>query len=188
MGALALLCIVLGIFPNSIMGLINNAAGSITSERAVVYNSMIVAVSGTTLSMAFIVLTAGIVTLGVLCFMGYKGRIYKTRVYETWDCGFEGLNSRMQFSGQGFIKSFNRVLSGTFVVNKTVEYTKGHLTSDGIKYDIDISDNLEKSMYTPVKQLVKIVSSKVQKLQHGFIQSYLAYVFIVLVLLMIFYL
>lgn len=188
MGGLTFLCLILGVFPSIVMGLMNNISNSINQEGAVVYNSIVIGVSNTGLSIIILSTVAVGITLVTLCFMRYKEKIYKTRIYETWDCGFGGLNSRMQFSGQGFIKSFNKVLSGTFVVNKTVKYSKGHLTSEGIKFDIDISDNLEKSMYNPIQQIVKVIALKVQRLQHGFIQSYLAYVFIALVLLMIFYL
>ena len=188
MGGLAFLCLILGVFPSIVMGLMNNISNSINQEGAVAYNSIVIGVSNTGLSIVILGAAAGIITLITFCFMKYKEKMYKTRVYETWDCGFGGLNSRMQFSGQGFIKSFNRVLSGTFIVNKTVEYSKGHLTSEGIKFDIDIRDNVEKSMYNPIRQMIKVIASKVQRLQHGFIQSYLAYVFIILVLLMIFYL
>jgi hydrogenase-4 component B len=188
MGGLAFLCLILGVFPSILMGLMNNISNSINQEGAIVYNSIVIGVSNTGLSIIILSTVAVGISLVTLCFMNNKEKIFKTRIYETWDCGFGGLNSRMQFSGQGFIKSFNRVLSGTFVVNKTVEYSKGHLTSEGIKFDIDIRDNLEKSMYNPIRQIIKVVASKVQRLQHGFIQSYLAYVFIILVLLMIFYL
>jgi hydrogenase-4 component B len=188
MGILGLACLIIGIYPNMLMGFLRNITSGVNQGSPVIYNSLIIAISNTGLSMILAALCAGIITLAVICSIRYKNKKYKARIYGTWDCGYDGLNSRMQFSGQGYIKSFNRLLSGTFVVNKTVEYTKGHLTSDGIKFDIDISDNVEKSIYTPVRQLVRIVTKKAQKLQHGFIQAYLAYVFIVLILLMIFYL
>jgi NADH:ubiquinone oxidoreductase subunit 5 (subunit L)/multisubunit Na+/H+ antiporter MnhA subunit len=188
MGGLAFLCLIFGVFPSIVMGLINNISNSINQEGAIAYNSIVIGVSNTGLSIVILGAAAGIITLVTFCFMKYNEKIHKTRIYETWDCGFGGLNSRMQFSGQGFIKSFNRVLSGTFIVNKTVEYSKGNLTSEGIKFDIDISDNVEKSIYNPIRQIIKTIASKMQRLQHGFIQSYLAYVFIILVLLMIFYL
>ena len=111
MGVLAVLCLGTGLFPMAVFNVLDRVAASLggVSQAAhmqggFLFVSSPIAIPGNSISpLSLLCALAGIVLVSLVV-VRIVGGTYIERKYGTWDCGFEALNARMQYTATGFSK------------------------------------------------------------------------------------
>jgi hydrogenase-4 component B len=108
----------------------------------------------------------------------YHGRLRRA---PAWDCGFPGLNARMQDSAEGYGQPIKQIFEPFFRLER-------HHPSPfdaQPQYRSRFEDRLWYWLYVPLIRAVERVSALVGVLQHGRIAVYLIYSFVTLLLLLL---
>jgi hydrogenase-4 component B len=194
MGALAVACIVLGVFPGSMVALLNPVIASLTgavfSGEVGLDGGMLVLSKGTATGIAPEVL-AGLLLLMVLLPVGggvlVGGRL-RRRVEMTWACGLEKVEPRMQYTATGLSKPIHIIFSTIYRARHEVEVSEesSPYFRAQVRYETKIESVFLRYFYEPVVTFLLRAVGFMQRLQTGRVQSYLAYLFIVLVILLLF--
>ncbi|MFM8333891.1 MAG: hydrogenase 4 subunit B, partial [Candidatus Methylumidiphilus sp.] len=106
---------------------------------------------------------------------------------EPWDCGFGGLDARMQYTGTAFSMPIRRVFAPVFDAEETIaEKTAGPNSwqTTALNYQLHVADKSWNYFYAPAARLVFWLSRGVGRLQTGNIRTYLAYSFFTLLILL----
>jgi NADH:ubiquinone oxidoreductase subunit 5 (subunit L)/multisubunit Na+/H+ antiporter MnhA subunit len=188
MAWLAAGCFVLGLFPASMLLVLNRVGTSLTgwglSDEALVSGWLwLVPTTPEEASYSpviFLVVIVGVVLLTILLVRRfYHGRV---RYSHPWDCGFPEQTARMQDTADAFGQSIRHVFGPIYLM-------KRHLpgADDPVpRFTLKIEDRHWYWLYLPVARLAEFVSSRVALLQRGRISIYLLYSFITLIALLVF--
>ncbi len=105
---------------------------------------------------------------------------------DTWDCGTP-LSSRTEYSAAGFSNPINRIFRSIYRPHTEVrtEYTSSTLIKRKISFSSTIEPVFERYLYAPVAALVIALARRVGVIQKGSIQAYLAYIFVILLVLLV---
>jgi hydrogenase-4 component B len=105
---------------------------------------------------------------------------------DTWDCGTP-LSSRTEYSAAGFSEPINRIFRSIYRPHTEVrtEYTSSTLIKRKISFSSTIVPVFERYLYAPVTALVIALARRVGIIQKGSIQAYLAYIFVILLVLLV---
>jgi hypothetical protein len=123
-------------------------------------------------------MVVGVTALGILLIR----RLYPTRERRgpAWDCGFPGLNARMQDTAEGFGQPIRRMFTPFFDLDR--EFPSPFDSRP--RFHVKATDRFWRWLYVPVAKLVERVSSLSAILHHGRIHLYLIYSFATLLLLL----
>jgi hydrogenase-4 component B len=192
MGILALGCVVLGIFPGIALSALNPLAASLlgasmTNEVSLVGPTMILSASpSTSIAPALILaLLTGFAGLPIVAGLLMGGKL-RTRIAKTWVCGIETLRPRMQYTATGFSKPIRLIFSSIYRARHEIEVSEDvspYFKSE-IRYEVTMEHVFEEKLYKPAMRGVLSVARFGRRIQTGHIQSYLAYIFIVLIILL----
>ncbi len=195
MGIMAALCLAAGLFPLLILKLIDKVVFGVVGSSVLEYmhGGLGIAyyslnISGSSISpVVFFIVMAGLI-LFTLLIIRINGGKYIERKYGTWDCGFEALNSRMQYSSIGFSKPLKIVFRILFRPSRKTLIT-GDLPyhPESIKYVTADEPVFEKYIYHPVCKMIKSFSRRTTfRVQTGSIHNYLIYIFVTVLVLMVY--
>jgi hydrogenase-4 component B len=122
---------------------------------------------------AAVVLLAGL-TLLLTVWLGKGWVRYRRDI--TWTCGIEP-NARMEYSGQGYTKVILLMFKGLLQPVRTLEVDKtAHPLFPGrVHYESELAAVFELQLYRPVTHAVMEVASQLRRLQTGSLQTYLLY-------------
>ena len=127
----------------------------------------------------FVLVTVAVVALTfILVRRHFHGR---ARRVAPWDCGFPGLNARMQDSAEGYGQPIKQIFEPFFRLERhhpSPFDPKPH-------YRSKIEDKLWYALYLPIERLAARLSQWVGILQQGRIAMYLVYSFATLLLLLV---
>ncbi|MGI5993107.1 MAG: proton-conducting transporter membrane subunit [Methanosarcina sp.] len=139
-------------------------------------------------------LVIGLILVGVSGFVWFGIRntgFSKTprRSKETWGCGILAQHPTMEYSSTGFseplIAIFKKIYRPEISSTRTYSDTKECIFKDGTT-KIHFPKFFEKYVYLPVVHTVNVVSFQVSRMQNGKLGTYVFYVFIAVLILMIF--
>jgi len=108
----------------------------------------------------------------------YRGRVRRSA---PWDCGFPGLNARMQDSAEGFGQPIKQIFEPFFKLQRSQPSpfdSRPHYASR-------IEDRLWYWLYLPIVRTSERLSSLAGVLQHGRVHLYLIYSFATLLVLLL---
>jgi len=195
MGTLAFATLVLGIFAGSvskvILGVVNNLNGfqQISEIFSAQGKTFTVSNGFATVStpIIFVSLTIVLLLIGVVKILTIKRKV---KIGCTWDCGTK-MEPQMEITATGFARSIIMIFKGVLKPSKQLE-TEYHDAdmryfpkSRNVK--LEITDVYQVYFYRPLQNLVVKFSDYVKNIQNGILSSYIAYIFfILLVLLLIF--
>jgi formate hydrogenlyase subunit 3/multisubunit Na+/H+ antiporter MnhD subunit len=97
-----------------------------------------------------------------------------------WDCGFGGLDPRMQDTAEGFGQPIRHIFLPFFDMQRELP-TPFDATPH---YRVVIGDRIWQSLYLPLAKLVQRIAQAVAWLQQGRIATYLLYSFVTLLVLL----
>ncbi|HLA37782.1 MAG TPA: hydrogenase 4 subunit B [Candidatus Brocadiales bacterium] len=196
MGMLAGLCLLLGVMPQYVLGLVDGVASTVLYTRAPFGNSYdwftlipltpggASALSGFSPQWVFLLLLA--FTGGLLLVMGIPYR--RAILGETWGCGIPALVPRMEYTATAFSKPFMIIFRDLYRTTEDMEKIASpsplqpHFTRIR-SYEVSVVRIFERYFYEPLVQVVMAISNKMQILQSGSIHLYLLYFFIALIVL-----
>lgn len=179
---LAAVCVILGLFPNQVISVIDPVTQLLVSAglaRAVAENGwLLVPVSVERASYA-----PSIFLLGVLASFGiafllvrklYHGRL---RRVAPWDCGYPWQNARMQDTAEGFGQPIRQIFEPMFRIRRQLPTP----FDEQPRYAVTVEDPLWHWLYLPIARLVERGSKVIGLLQQGRIAVYLMYSFVTLI-------
>jgi hydrogenase-4 component B len=116
----------------------------------------------------------------------YIGGRKRTEAGDTWDCGTP-LNPRTEYTATGLAQPINRVFSSILRphYDTRTEYTTSRLIKRKVSFTRSIEPVFEEYIYEPIERLVLMLAQKASIIQKGSIQAYLAYIFVVLLALLV---
>ncbi len=181
---LALGCILLGFFPTTVISFFSIVTqqlglGGLPASTAPWW--LLVPIPERQSSYAPLVFFAVILLVVVVAIYGVRF-FYHQRIRKgpAWDCGFGGLNSRMQDTAEGFGQPIRHLFQPLFAI---VRELPGPFDSKP-QYRLEIGDRIWRTLYQPLGPLVRRVADRVAWLQQGRIATYLLYSFVTLVVLL----
>lgn len=190
MAMLAVLCLLLGIFPGFILSVISPISLMINgSYGPSSYTGFIlIKETGSGLSPGLVLATMIIISLAIMLFIYIVGGKKRARYGDSWDCGIPSLTPRMQYTATGFTKPIKLIFKGIYLPRReiSVSYIVKPFFVRSIKYKSEITPFFEKYIYEPGVLFIHKLASKMRLLQSGSLHLYLAYILITLIVLLIF--
>lgn len=183
MGLMAIGIICLGIFPGFIVGQLNTVTSMIFPDT-VVDGSQIFTIQSTMESSASInpvyILLALIVVFvialtAILIWVGKSN--YEKK--EPWGCGIS-LRPDMSYSGMSLSHPLLIIFKPFFG-----ESNKLLISKQKVMFFIQPREVLNNLFYDPLVRFIMMISSQIRKIQNGSIHSYLAYIFLTLIIFLI---
>ena len=179
-------CVVLGLFPNQVIALIDPVTRLLVHgglAQTVAENGwLLVPVSIDRASYSPIIFLLGVLASFGLAFLLvrklYHGRL---RRVPPWDCGHPWQTARMQDTAEGFGHPIRRIFTPFFRITKHLPSAFDAQPS----YRVTVEDPLWYWLYLPVARLVERVSRLVGLLQQGRIAVYLTYSFVTLIVVLL---
>ncbi|WKZ19194.1 MAG: hydrogenase 4 subunit B [Candidatus Jettenia sp. CY-1] len=195
MGFLAMLCVCMGIFPAKIMMIINHVnthlLGTNIMPAIISYDWLqtrsihtnFTGLSPKSTTVFGVILLA--VTFAVLT-MVRPG--FARRPYETWTCGITS-GPRLEYTATAFTRPFKTIFSNLYRprVEVSSEYSVPHYFVKSVTYLGEITPIFERYLYTPISNFVLNSSERVRWMHTGNIHLYLAYIFVTLLILIMFF-
>jgi len=196
MGILAAFCLFIGLFPVLFLRLVDKVISDVTglSIADKLQGGFLIAwypleVSGNSISPVEILIAIAAIVGVALLLLRIIGGKYAERKYGTWDCGFEALNPRMQYTATGFSKPIRIIFRALYRAGREVETEEGKSPyfPSSIKYTVTTESIFEKYLYKPIISVVRNFSRKTKlTIQTGSIHAYLIYIFLTVLILMIY--
>lgn len=181
---LALGCVLLGFFPTTVISQFSIVTqqlglGGLPASASPWW--LLVPIPERESSYAPLVFFAVILVVVVLAIFNVR-LFYHQRIRRAaaWDCGFGGLNSRMQDTAEGFGQPIRHLFQPLFDIVRELPSP----FDSKPKYRLEIGDRIWRALYQPLGPLVRRVADKVAWLQQGRIATYLLYSFVTLVVLL----
>jgi formate hydrogenlyase subunit 3/multisubunit Na+/H+ antiporter MnhD subunit len=181
-------CVALGLFPVTVIGLIDPINLQLVASSALQAGSgstwlLLAPVNADRSSYSPLVMMLVIVAVVLLTIQVvhrfYHGRIRKA---PPWDCGFPGQTPRMQDTAEGFGQPIRQVFEPFFRMQR-------HLPSPfdaEPRYSVKVEDPLWYWLYLPIVRGADVLARLVGRIQQGRISVYLTYGFFTLLALLFF--
>ena len=194
MGFLAILCVLFGVLPGSVVSVLDPLANSLlgtTAAGQVALNAGTLLIpQSTSSSISPAMLTGLLLALTALPLLAgylYAGALRK-RVAMTWACGLQEIEPRMQYTATGFSKPIRMIFSNIYRARHEIEISEetSPYFQPNITYELKTESVFLKYLYEPAYRFLIAAAMLVRRIQTGHIQTYLAYIFITLVLLLLF--
>lgn len=190
----ALTCICLGIFPVVYIDwmdiLAKQLVGSGISSSAAAHGWLwLTPVSPERASYSGTTVFLGILGVVVAVYLLLHVRPGAIRRVPIWDCGFEKLNARMQYTATSFSMPIRRIFGHLFSIKEEVSLapqTAHKAFPKRLQYHLRVVDRVWNWMYRPVVEVCFWLSRQVGRLQQGRIQAYLIYSFVTILVLLVF--
>jgi len=183
---LALLCILLGLFPVFVLHALDQVnrslLGTTLGNHATVWWS-IVPLAADRASYSPLTFGVGIAVCVTLSFLLVR-RLFHGRIRRSpaWDCGFPGQTHRMQDSAEGFGQPIRHIFGPFFRIDRHMP-----TPADAAPwYALQLTDRWWDWLYMPIARAVATGARWVSVLQQGSISRYLIYSFATLLVLLAF--
>jgi hydrogenase-4 component B len=177
-------CVALGLLPTRVVGslriVVQQLNGAVLPNESAPWWLLAPLAPGRASYSApvFLLALAGIVSLSVLAVSLVYHR--RARRAPAWDCGFGGLNARMQDTAEGFGQPIRHIFGGLLAVTRELPSA----FDPAPRYRVVVDDRLWQSLYLPLGRLVQRIADAFAWLQQGRIATYLLYSFVTLVALL----
>jgi len=195
LGLLALFCLLLGILPTFLIRWINTIPMSLLNVGLAPNNLnhwlWITPIDPNVSSYSALLVFIGVIIICVVSWIVLRPlqHSFSFKKVTAWDCGFGGLNKRMQYTATAFAMPIRRVFKNIWTVEelKTNEDEPKNkiVVRDMSTYELHVQDNIWLYIYEPIQTVVDKISKLVSYLQQGNIRVYLAYSFFTLLLLLL---
>lgn len=193
-GILAALCLFIGIFPMLFLKMVGMVVLTLTGRTAaeMLHGGLFAAycrldAAGNTVSPAIIMSIMLIAIFAVLAGLKITGKNYSVRKYATWDCGFERLTPRMQYTATGFSGPLKIVFKSIYCFSNRLEVSGNRYHPKEMEYSSSLEYVFEKYLYDPIVSFANRFSRKAKfTIQTGSIHSYLIYIFIAVLAMMLY--
>ena len=179
-------CVVLGLFPNQVIALIDPVTQLLLQAglaQTVADNGwLLVPISVERASYSPAIFLLGVLLSFALAFLLVR-RLYHGRLRRVppWDCGYPWQTARMQDTAEGFGQPIRQIFEPFFRIHRQVPTAFDEKPS----YRVTVEDPLWYWLYLPVATLVERISRIIGLLQQGRIAVYLTYSFVTLIVVLL---
>ena len=128
----------------------------------------------------------GVVLIAYLLLHGKRSAVHRVPI---WDCGFEKLTSRMQYTATSFSMPIRRIFGFLFNIreeSKAIEPIRHPAYPEKLQYRLRVRDRFWNWLYEPIGEAAFFAARKIGNLQQGRIQVYLIYSFVTIIVLLVF--
>jgi hydrogenase-4 component B len=188
---LALACVGLGIAPAVILGPLEAAVFALTGAHADMQFSLnAVVANGGFGWVAPLWIALGLVGFLLIVPLALRliGANHRRRYYETWSCGRALQTARFEYTAAAFANPFKRVFGLLYRPDKKLDvefHPESRYFVRAIAYDNKGRLIFEEALYRPLLRLIESLARQARLLQSGNVHSYLVYILIALVALLI---
>ncbi|WP_290664256.1 proton-conducting transporter membrane subunit [Ignavibacterium sp.] len=175
LGIFALLCIVIGFYPQPFIGIINK----------VIVNDFVPGHSSTALiniDWIYFTFIFSIIALGIIGLYMVKLRLekrYGRRISAAWGCGYENVNPRMQYTASSFANELNEIPRSVLVYHKKVKVSDNAYPLKS-KFESHSHDFVDTKIVLPSFQLLSAFVTKIKFLSQTDIRYYIGYILIII--------
>ncbi len=192
-GVTALAALALGVLPFIGINLITSAFNIQSAQPASPFDTITLQnASGSnfaSLSPFTVVVLLASVAVASYGFVRVVGGPTRQVVYETWDCGFGGLDERMEYTATSFSQPIRKIFKAFFRPRNSIQREfyadSNQYMRKTIRMESTTRSLFEERLYTPVVSATIFLFDKVRRIQTGKVNSYLLYILITLVLLLV---
>jgi hydrogenase-4 component B len=116
------------------------------------------------------------------------GRAGRRATGPTWDCGLPGLTADNEYTATGFSKPIRMIFAALYRPRREIqaEYEVSRYYPTTIRFESEIEPTFEKHFYLPFEDWLLRMARRMRSVQAGSIHDYLAYIFVVLIALLLF--
>jgi hydrogenase-4 component B len=190
----AMTCFLLGILPTLVIdwmdalaeqlvgGKISSSAGAFGWMWLTPYSHEQASYSGINVFIGILL----VVFVAWLLLHATKATIHRVPI---WDCGFEKLTTRMQYTATSFSMPIRRIFGFLFHIreeSQAVQPVRHPAYPEKLHYRLRVRDRFWNWLYQPVGDAAFFIARKVGNLQQGRIQVYLIYSFVTIIVLLVF--
>jgi hydrogenase-4 component B len=191
MALLALVCLVLGVAPFIILSPLEAAAFELTRAHADLrfdYNVLVANHAFATVSPLWVAITLAVLLVMLPWLLRAIGTNMRQRYYETWGCGRALQTARFEYTATAFANPFKRVFAWLYRPVKELDiefHPESRFFVRTIAYRNAARSIFEDSLYRPFARFIQTVAHAARGLQSGNVHTYLLYILIALVVLLV---
>lgn len=192
MAVLAAVCIILGVIPFLGLSLISTAF-HLPLQPPSPFDAISLQNTGgksfANLSMPIVVIMLSAIALATFGFIRVIGGKTTKTIYGTWDCGFGDLNERMEYTATSLSQPIRAVFRVFFKTHNETDkefFEQSQYLVKTIKFNSLTRNIFEENLYRPIMSSTLLILDKIRKIQTGKVNSYLLYIMITAVLLLLF--
>jgi hydrogenase-4 component B len=191
MGMLSVACLAFGLAPSFVISLLQPVADFVLHRTSVGAHpaglSTTISTNSTMndapiLVAILLLVIASLVVFGIVVLRGNR----KTRIVPTWACGLENISPRMQYTATGFSKPIRMIFSSVFRPSREIDVIEpmSPYFKPTIRVDLRTEAIFDTRVYQPLLNYFLAMLRVFRKIQTGDLQSYLAYIFVTLIILL----
>jgi hydrogenase-4 component B len=192
MGMMTVACIALGLTPFlvvPVLGKVIAGLGGLQLALPTMTAGLSLNLSGGFTQISPTLVAAGLIIILVFTIAVLWGlRLNRSlRISDTWGCGRIGQTPRMEYTATSFAEPLRRVFVELYRPTKelTIDFNpESKYFVQSIEYKSEITPWFEAYLYNPILRLMSAASHRARQLQSGSLHGYLAYLFIVLLLML----
>lgn len=192
MAVLSVVCIVLGVLPFYVVRILDSISmqhvgASIGSQIRSGFLISTLSSHPASISTTWIALLIFVVLpLPVILYLYIRPT--STRKYETWGCGQPGIDARNEYSSTAFSKPIRMWFTNIYRPHREIQttYKDSPYLKDRVIFVSQISPVFENYFYNPIIWIILNISRMMRIIQTGYIQTYLLYILITLVIALIY--
>jgi len=189
MGTLALLCLLLGVFPGYVLRVISSVplGGLGSVQQYAPGNLTLVSAGSSSVSPAALLMAMLVGAAFIFVFPLLLNGRRKSVIADPWDCGIIRLTPRMQYTATAFTHPLRRIFKKIYKPRKDVriEYTVKPFFVREIEYRSEITPLFDSYFYRPLIRALNHTALSARRLQSGNLQLYLGYILVTLVTLLV---
>jgi hydrogenase-4 component B len=191
MAALCAACLVFGVVPALILSPVNRTIEEFIGSGADIgFNWSIVSTASgfSTITPVWVAVVIAVLTSLVWLIIRLGASGGGSRYYETWGCGRALQTSRFEYTAAAFSNPFKRVFAFLYrpVEETEIEaHPESRFFVKKIEYRYTSRSIIEDSIYAPVVAAVRRVAGQARALQSGNVHSYLLYILLALLVLLL---
>jgi hydrogenase-4 component B len=190
----ALTCLALGVLPTVMIKWMGPLAehlvgGAIASSASGFGWMWLTPIAAKRASYSAPIAFLGILSVVIVTYLLLHARPGAIRRMPLWDCGFEKVTSRMQYTATSFSMPLRRIFGFLFSIKEHVRQlppVTHPAFPERLRYHLRVRDRFWMWLYQPVVDASFWLSRRIGRLQQGRIQVYLIYSFVTILVLLIF--
>jgi hydrogenase-4 component B len=191
MGLLAVAIVVLGVGPGLVLRPLTQVASELAGERPDLsfdFGSIAAGPSFATIAPGWVALSLTVVMFAVWMGLRFSGANRGRRYFETWGCGRALQSASFEYTAAAFANPFKRVFAVLYRPSMETEIEgtgESRLFVKTIKYRHESRSIIEEGIYAPIGGAIRRISARVRGVQSGNVHSYLLYMLLALVVLLL---
>ena len=191
---LALACVMLGLFPSTFLPLLDpicqGLLGQAISARVIGGNGwMLTALGleqGSISTLGMVSLFLALLPLPWVSWLLFSRKAPHS-IGETWGCGLDRLTPQMEYTATAYSKPLRMIFRALYRPRRQVEadFEVSRYFTKSIRFETHIEPTFEKLIYEPLHRAILRASQRLRWIQAGSLNTYLLYIFITLLLLLL---